>query len=130
MAFRYAIQPGETAMKFFKKPDFSKDNSYSFEHLLIALVIGGVLGILTLSWVQGDLPFQSAEAEEKPTHNPFEVQRYTSLHNRYSAEKFYVFGRETWMLWDSEMQTQFIVDAASAKNNTVPLCWAATRPGG
>lgn len=119
-------------MKFLKalKPDFSKETSYSFGHLLFATFIGCILGILTLSWVQGDLPFQEADADEAPKQNPFEVQHYTSMHQRYSVEEISVFGRKTWVLWDSEMQTQFIVDAPPTLGSTVPLCWAATRPGG
>ena len=99
------------------------ERKFSFGHMLVAGFIGAVIGIFTLSFVQRDKP---AETNPQQSIIP-SVNTHKSLNSRWSSERFHVFGRETWMLYDTETQTQYIVDAPSSLHRPERLCWAAVK---
>lgn len=100
-------------------------SSFTFIELLIALCIGAILGIAGIEYMQAHAHTTKLTKEQVQRTNS--VPTFRSMQQRWSSERFFVFGRETWMLFDSETQTQYVADAPLDISNPQPVCWASTK---
>jgi hypothetical protein len=96
--------------------------NYTFGHLTLALLSGVLLMGIIMSLVPRQYHRFAPERQALVETPKFSVPTHASMNSRWSSERFYVFGRETWMLYDKETQTQYITDAKHSER-----CWTAVK---